>query len=174
MISLLSSLHFLLDRFAKALSAVCKVVLVISLFGIVFDLGIGCILRYTIKFVPSWYEELARFLLIWLAFSGSVVAMEKGDHISLDVFGACPYRLRAFFRMLANLLVLGTAVMVCWYGWRFAQGGWFGVFACMDFMHLFYGYVGEPVCFFGVGVVALRNIIGSVIDMLRGAAVQAG
>ncbi|MBO6002304.1 MAG: TRAP transporter small permease subunit [Mailhella sp.] len=170
MISLLQGLYFLFDRLSKALSAVCKVVLVISLFGIVFDLGIGCILRYTIKYVPSWYEELARFLLVWIAFSGSVVAVEKGGHISLDIFGACSFRVRAFFRLLAHILMLVTAVMVCWYGWRFAQGGWFGVFACMDFMHLFYGYVGVPLCFLGVGLVALRNIIGNITELVTGAA----
>ena len=170
MISLLQGLYFLFDRLAKVLCAVCRVVLVLSLFGIVFDLGIGCILRYTIKYVPSWYEELARFLLVWIAFSGSVVAVEKGGHISLDIFGACSFRTRAFFRLLAHVLMLVTAVMVCWYGWRFAQGGWFGVFACMDFMHLFYGYVGVPLCFFGVGLVALRNIIGNITELITGEA----
>ena len=173
MVGMLRCLYVLLDRLSKGLSAVCRVALVLSLFGIVFDLGIGCILRYTIKFVPSWYEELARFLLIWLAFSGSVVAMEKGDHISLDIFGACTFRVRAFFRLSAHILLLITAVMVCWYGWRFAQGGWFGVFACMDFMHLFYGYVGVPLCFFGVGIVALRNITGNIVEVLTGVDVAA-
>ena len=170
MISLLQGLYFLFDRLAKVLCAVCKVVLVLSLFGIVFDLGIGCILRYTIKYVPSWYEELARFLLVWIAFSGSVVAVEKGGHISLDIFGSCSFRTRAFFRLIAHILMLVTAAMVCWYGWRFAQGGWFGVFACMDFMHLFYGYVGVPLCFFGVGLVALRNIIGNITELITGTA----
>ena len=169
MVSLLRSLHCLLDRLAKALSSVCKLLVVLTLFGIVFDLGIGCILRYTIKFVPSWYEELARFLLIWLAFSGSIVAVEKGEHISLDIFGACSFRVRAFFRLLTHILLLITAFMVCWYGWRFANGGWFGVYACMDFMHLFYGYVGVPVCFFGVGLAALRNLIGNLAELISGA-----
>ncbi len=168
MINAIRMLHKALDICSKSLCSVCRVVLVISLFGIVLDLGAGSIMRYTIKYIPSWYEELAKFFLIWLAFSGSVIAMERGDHSSLDIYGKCSCRFRAAMRLIAHVLLLFTAVMVCSYGWRFAQGGWLGVFSCMDFMHLFYGYVSVPVCFFGVGLIAVRNILAGVVEIATG------
>ena len=173
MINAFRMLHSLLDRCSQALCVVCRLIVIVCLFGIVLDLGAGCILRYTIKYVPSWYEELAKFFLIWLAFAGSVVAMDKNGHISLDIFGACSFKFRVVMRLVAQVLLVFTAVMVCNYGWRFAQGGWLGVFSCMDFMHLFYGYVSVPVCFFGVGLIAVRNIMAGLIELFTGEALKA-
>ncbi len=172
MINAIRMLHLGMDRCSKAMCTVFKAIVIICLFGIVFDLGAGSIMRYTIKYIPSWYEELAKFFLIWLAFAGSVVAMEKNGHISLDIFGRCSFRFRAAMGIIAQILLVFTAVMVCRYGWRFAQGGWLGVFSCMDFMNLFYGYVSVPLCFFGIGFIAVRNILKGLIELLTGEALQ--
>lgn len=42
--------------------------------------------RYALNDSLGWTEEVARFLLVLLAFSGSVTAVRKGSHIFLEFF----------------------------------------------------------------------------------------
>lgn len=166
MSSLFRSIHSMLELCTKGLCSIAKVVTVVSLAILVVDLGAGSIMRYTIKFVPAWYEELAKFFLIWLAFAGSIVAMEKGDHVAIDLFPSWMNRqVKIILYIIAQCLILVAACMVCRYGWRFAQGGWLGVFPSMDFVHLFYGYVSLPLGFFGIALIAVRNIAGLLADL---------
>jgi TRAP-type C4-dicarboxylate transport system permease small subunit len=52
------------------------------LFAVVF---IQLFARYVLNDSPGWTEEIARYLLIGVTFIGSVTAMRKGTHISVEV-----------------------------------------------------------------------------------------
>ena len=57
-------------------------VLLVGMSAVVF---INVIFRYFLSMTIGWYEEMSRFMLIWIVFLGAVVAYFKGDHLSLDV-----------------------------------------------------------------------------------------
>ena len=76
------------------------------------------IFRYFLDFSLAWYEEVSRFLLIWIVFLGAVVAYIKSDHLGIDVLLlVLPPRVRWMVVILSDLLVLiALAIMF--------QGGW--------------------------------------------------
>jgi len=43
-------------------------------------------LRYIFSFSLSWSEEVARYLMIWVAFLGGSLALQKGLHIGVELF----------------------------------------------------------------------------------------
>lgn len=57
-------------------------VLLTAMSAIVFT---NVIFRYFLSMGIFWYEELSRFLFIWIVFLGAVLAYIKGDHLALDV-----------------------------------------------------------------------------------------
>ena len=102
----------LLDRAEKA-------VLVWTILGLAV---IGCIevfTRYALNFSFTWYEELARYLGVFVCFLGAAAGVRTGSHFTMDLFvsrAGRPWR---------QLLKGGTAVLsgaffllVAWYSWK--------------------------------------------------------
>ncbi len=59
---------------------------VFSVFWILFGVVLlQLVARYVFNSSPGWTEEIARYLLIGVTFIGSVLAMRKGSHISVEV-----------------------------------------------------------------------------------------
>jgi tripartite ATP-independent transporter DctM subunit len=60
--------------------------LVVAMFLICIALIISMqvVCRYILKELPSWSEELSRYLFIWANFLGAGVALARGSHVSID------------------------------------------------------------------------------------------
>lgn len=43
------------------------------------------IFRYVLEFSLPWADELARYCLVWLVFVGMVVALVRGQHVTVDI-----------------------------------------------------------------------------------------
>jgi TRAP-type C4-dicarboxylate transport system permease small subunit len=62
-----------------------KLLIVLSgLMTVVIILQVVC--RYVLKNPLAWTEELARYLMIWMAFIGSSCVIKKWDNIYVDAF----------------------------------------------------------------------------------------
>ncbi|MCG6534672.1 MAG: TRAP transporter small permease [Syntrophales bacterium LBB04] len=85
--------------------------------------------RYFLDFSLAWYEEVSRFLLLWIVFLGAVIALIKGDHLGIDVLVlALPPRARRAVVILADVLVLVALVIMFQGAWEMAidslKSGW--------------------------------------------------
>ena len=69
-----------------------------------------------------WSEELARYLFIWVAFLGWLIATQRNSHIhiSLVLDRSGPGQRRAL-GVLANILVTVLALIFLFKGWRLVQ-----------------------------------------------------
>lgn len=62
--------------------------------------------RYVLNYVPSWSEEVPRYLLVWITYLGAALAVNYQEHISLDVFfNLLPERARLPARFFLNVLI---------------------------------------------------------------------
>ena len=83
----LKSIKNALDRSLETLVMVAVAVLVIDVLWQVFT-------RFILNNPSSWTEELAIFLLIWVALLGAAVALNRGAHLGIDYFvGKLPERM---------------------------------------------------------------------------------
>lgn len=77
--SLLATLKRILDRSLEMLVMVAVAVLVLDVLWQVFT-------RFVLNHPSTWTEELAVFMLIWVALLGAAVALNRGAHLGIDYF----------------------------------------------------------------------------------------
>lgn len=78
--------------------------------------------RYVLNDSLGWTEEIARYLLILLAFVGSVTCVRKGKHIYLEFFYRyLPQGLIKSISTLVELVVCGMFGYMGWLGVELAQ-----------------------------------------------------
>jgi len=93
------SIKKVLDRSLEILALVVMAVLVVDVLWQVFT-------RLILKHPSSWTEELATFMLIWVALLGAAVALGRGAHLGIDYFvGKLPVRTRLFTEIFVFLCV---------------------------------------------------------------------
>lgn len=64
---------------------ILNVVVAILLVMMSVTVFMNVIFRYFLNQAIAWYEEVSRFLLIWIVFLGAVLAYIRKDHLGLDV-----------------------------------------------------------------------------------------
>ncbi len=75
--------------------------------------------RYVLNASLGWTEEIARYLLIMVTFVGSITAMRKGSHISVEALLIyMPPRVRHWLLVVVDALVTLFCGAMAWYGWQ--------------------------------------------------------
>ncbi len=105
------------DRLLEWITAGAKTVMLLMTASIFFITTITVFTRYLLDFVPSWSEEVPRYLLVWITYLGAALAVKYKEHISLDVFfNLMPLRARQVGRLLLNGLIFIVATIMVVYG----------------------------------------------------------
>src|SRR5512138_3310142 len=73
------------DRITLWIERILKWVVAVLLVAMSLIVFANVIFRYFLNAALGWYEEVSRFLLIWIVFLGAVLAYIHQDHLSLDV-----------------------------------------------------------------------------------------
>jgi TRAP-type C4-dicarboxylate transport system permease small subunit len=77
--------------------------------------------RYLLNHSLFWSEELARYLLVWLTFTGATVAYYRNMHPGVDVvFRRLQRKNRTRIRQFVHLVSLVFFLIIIWYGFSFA------------------------------------------------------
>ena len=99
-----------LDKALETVVIVCVAILVLDVLWQVFT-------RQVLKNQSLWTEELATFLLMWVALLGAAVALGLGAHLGIDYFvGKISKRKRTFIEIIVFVLILMFAGYVMLYG----------------------------------------------------------
>ena len=105
----------------------------------------GVFWRYVLNDSLSWTEEVARYLMIWLACLGSLVAMHRRQHVAIDIL---PNKLQGLSQRSVRLLIALVIVLTCgvmtYFGWILAWNAW-GQTASSFYMPLFFTTAAIPV-----------------------------
>jgi TRAP-type C4-dicarboxylate transport system permease small subunit len=90
----------------RTVSAVC-------LLGSVIINFVNIIGRYVFSVSIPWAEEIMLFLMVGCVFTGCCAVAWQGRHIRMDVLlMALPPKIRGFFELLSDLVLIGAAVIV--------------------------------------------------------------
>jgi TRAP-type transport system small permease protein len=143
----------------KGISYLVAVMLVL-MSGTVFG---NVICRYFLDASLAWYEEVSRFLLMWIVFLGAVIAYIRGDHLGIDVLLIfLPARPKQVVIVVADLLVLASLVIMFQGGWLMTQdsleSGWVAASVPIPYGYVYLvGPISAALMFF-------QGIIKSVAD----------
>jgi TRAP-type C4-dicarboxylate transport system permease small subunit len=146
-----------MNRFA-ALAARATDVVAIVLFTAMYACVLAqVVFRYFLGSPLVWSDELARYLFVWCAFVGWVVAARRRSHLAVtmgrDRLGP---RSQAVLRVVAALAALAFAAVLVVHGVRIAQRNW-DVEATALAIGVGAVYAIVPVAALAVGVYAIAD-----------------
>jgi C4-dicarboxylate transporter DctQ subunit len=108
--TIVKGVHGLLGL-TRALSAIC-------LLGSVAINFANIVGRYFFSVSISWAEEIMLFLMVGCVFTGCCAVAWEGRQIRMDVvISMMPPRLRDFFTLLSELVMIAAAVAVTVFAW---------------------------------------------------------
>ena len=82
----------------------------------------GVIFRYALHKPLIWSDELASMLFLWLSLFGSVIALNRGEHMRMTaIVGMMKPRARAFFDMIAIAAAVAFLLMILHPAIEYAQ-----------------------------------------------------
>lgn len=111
-----------LDRLARGLERALDALLAAMLTLLVGSLVWQVFGRYALDAAPGWSEELARFLMVWIAMLGSAVVMRENGHIGVAVLvERLPTAARAVLLAVRDAVVLFVVYVLVAYGLDLAR-----------------------------------------------------
>lgn len=107
---------------ARRIESVLDVVLGLMLLAVAAALFYQVFGRYVLGRAPAWTEEVARMLVAWMAMLGTAACLRSGGHIAVSVLvRAVGPRTRVAMLALRDAAMMGSAFVLGWAGFRFAQ-----------------------------------------------------
>jgi len=119
----------------------CVVLLVL----LVFDVWLGVLARYVLPFQITFTEELARYLMIWMALLAVSSGISHREHIGvLIVFDRFPPPVRKVFAVTFDLIALAFFAIIFYYGLGMVERG-FSRFTMIEAIPKAYPFMGVPL-----------------------------
>jgi TRAP-type C4-dicarboxylate transport system permease small subunit len=123
------------------------------LIGTVFYQVLG---RYLFNAPPSWSEELARFLQVWIALLASALCIHQSMHLGVDyLLHAVPPRGRAALEVLVHVMVSGFLLLLLVQGVKILDVASVQTSPAMG-INMWYAYLAVPV---GAALMLLESVL---------------
>ncbi len=115
---------------------------------LVFDVWLGVLARYVLPFQLTFTEELARYLMIWMALLAVSSGICHREHIGvLFLFERFPPGLRKWLAILFDLIALLFFGVILIYGLGMVDRG-FSRFTMIEGIPKAYPFMGVPLAAF--------------------------
>lgn len=120
---------------------VCVLLLVV----LVLDVWLGVLVRYVIPLPLTFTEELARYLMIWMALLAVSSGIAHREHIGVEfVFGRLPATVRRWLAVAFDVIAFLFFFALFFYGIGFAVKG-FSRFTMIYAIPKGYAFMGVPL-----------------------------
>lgn len=155
-----------LRKLRAGLTRSLEVFIIVTMGLLVVDVVWGVFTRYALGEQAKWSEELARFLLVWVALLGGAMAFGTKAHLGVDYFvNQLHPEARRVTAVIAHLVVLFFAAVVLLYG------GARVVSEALDLeqttpalgWRMGHVYLALPISGFFVVLYGLENLVATVI-----------
>jgi C4-dicarboxylate transporter DctQ subunit len=155
-----------LEKVSKFLGKYVANLIGLALLIITLILTINVIGRYCFKVSLSFGEELATYTIIWIAFVGSGICVQRGIHVSVDAFiNFMPVNFKKVFLFLGqavglvfSLVLLYIGILICG---KVAASGQLSPALRLPVV---FAYLAIPVGAFYMVIEYLRKIMNMIIN----------
>ena len=102
------------SKVGRAFCACCMIAIIAST-----TLSVFC--RYVFFLPLNFSDPLSVFLLTWMVFVGSGLAIASGDHVFVDFFlSRFPAKLSKLMTMMSAAIISIFLIIITWYGYLFS------------------------------------------------------
>ncbi|WP_216829582.1 TRAP transporter small permease [Alkalihalobacterium elongatum] len=110
-----------LERVSNTLNHYSKIALGVIVGSMFLAVILQVALRYMFNTGLNWPEEFTTFLMAWMTFLGSAIALKQLEHINIDMFvEKLSIRGQEILRFITKLLMLAFIILLTYVGFRFA------------------------------------------------------
>jgi TRAP-type C4-dicarboxylate transport system permease small subunit len=124
--------------------------------------------RFTkLSFLP-WTEEVAKYLMVWMALLAAFVALTKNAHIGIDTLrNKLPIRLKPFVTLSARAIIMFFVTFTLIVGWKLALRAKLQTAATLD-LSMFWILVSIPVCCFLMALETFLKLVNDIYKICKG------
>lgn len=113
-------MHFL-SRLNKRLNSITTGAVILFAIAMTVIVGYQVFRRYVMNASLIWSEEAARYLMVWITFLGSSVALSRDGHIKVTIaMDLLPKRSHHLVMLASHAVVSFTLLVIIRYGFKFA------------------------------------------------------
>ena len=156
----------LLNRINQATLFCCKYSTIVLVMVITAIVCAGVYWRYFLNDSLSWTEETAKFLMVWMVFTGCPIALKQHGHAAIDALpNALPGRLRQALQMVIYCVIVVLMALLVKYGWAFMLNARVQQTATTQ-ISMMYVFAYMPFGGFVMGLVALEFFFKSLLGII--------
>ena len=149
------------DRFEEYVLLILFPLMVVVVFA-------ATLARYFNLFPMFWGEEVARYIMVFMAYIGAGLAMKKGAHVGVNFFTGLVknLRLRIFLETFRIVVIVSFALMIMYYYRQLILHQMsMGQTTPALFIPMGIPYSAVPLGMFLVGLRAFQGYRGTIADL---------
>jgi TRAP-type transport system small permease protein len=106
------------DKTLDILTTILEYMMGIMMIALVCITSIEVVLRYVFNNPTSWSSELARFLLMWVTFTGSSIVTRRCTHLTmgLNIHRFVGGKVSRRIKVLVTIVIAVIMFVIAWYG----------------------------------------------------------
>ena len=136
---------------------ICVALLIV----LVLDVWLGVLARYVLPFQATFTEELARYLMIWMALLAVSSGISHREHIGvLVLFERFPPSVRRWLAVVFDLIALMFFAIIFYYGLGMVERG-FSRFTMIEAIPKAYPFMGVP---FAAAMACIQLVLVAIHD----------
>jgi TRAP-type C4-dicarboxylate transport system permease small subunit len=130
----------------RATLGACKLATIGLVGAIAVVIAASVFWRYALNDALSWAEEVSKYLMIWMVFTGAPIALRRGSHVAIEILpNALPERAKQLVFGLVFLVIAALMVVLIHRGITFAWNGRTQIAIIIGNFSLFWLFVSIPV-----------------------------
>lgn len=108
---------------AACTDKLARLICIITCSLLTVDVVVEVLMRYVFFKPMVWGEQVACYLMIWMAMVAGSMALRVGGHMNLDIIQKkTPAKVAKIFVFVSNILVLAFLIIMTKYGFKHALG----------------------------------------------------
>lgn len=108
-----------MQRIITLVDRVENFTLVWTILGLALIGFVQVIARYVFNYSFTWYEELGRYLGVFIAFLGAGIGVKTSSHFTMDLLvSKLGQPFQSLLKLLTHALCSGFFFVVAWYSWK--------------------------------------------------------
>ncbi len=154
----------LYDKLLDLISLVNTVVTGIALVVLTAIFGWLVFGRYVLNATPTWVEQVALLLVVYIGFLGASVGVHRKTHLGVSVFREIsPKPVQKIFELLSHMILCGFGIVMVIYGYKLTAFKWA---TQIPLIHISEGVRTLPIILSGLFIFLFS--IGHLIHFFKG------
>lgn len=156
-----------LNKINRVILVFCKYGTIVILGVITVIIGAGVFWRFVLNNSLGWIEEAAKYLLVWMTFTGAPIALNAQRHVGIKVLvNALPSRFRQANYFLIYTIILILLAFLIYHGYGLTIISSVQIAASFK-MNLAFVYLSIPIGSAIMFLIALEFLFRALIGLMR-------